>query len=83
MFSVLSWNVEHFKGGANRVKNVVEHIKGQNPDIFGLFEVEGANVLDLMENHFPDYDFNITDGPQTMETIVAHRQGKFDQIAFV
>jgi len=26
MFSVLSWNVEHFKGGTSRVKNVVKHI---------------------------------------------------------
>lgn len=82
MFSVLSWNVEHFKGGADRVKNVVKHIKDQNPDVFGLFEVEGADVLDLMENHFPDYDFNITDGPQAMEIIVAHRQGEFDQVVF-
>jgi len=82
MFSVLSWNVEHFKGGANRVKSVVDHIREQDPDVFGLFEVEGADIVDLMKNHFPDYDFNITDGPQTMEIIVAHRQGKFDQVAF-
>lgn len=82
MFSVLSWNVEHFKGGQTRVKNVVQHIKSQNPDVFGIFEVEGGDVLSLIRDHFPSYDFNITDGPQQMETIVAHRQGKFDQVAF-
>jgi endonuclease/exonuclease/phosphatase family metal-dependent hydrolase len=82
MFSVLSWNVEHFKGGASRVAAVAAHIKSQNPDVFGLFEVEGADVLGLMKDHFPQYDFHITDGPQDMEIIVAHRQGKFTQIAF-
>jgi hypothetical protein len=82
MFSVLSWNVEHFKGGQSRVKNVVQHIKEQNPDVFGIFEVEGVDVLSLIRDHFPSYDFNITDGPQQMEMIVAHRQGKFDQVAF-
>jgi len=82
MFSVLSWNVEHFKDGTARVKDVAKHIRDQNPDIFGVFEVEGGDVQDLMQNQFPKYDFNITDGPQQMETIVAHRRGKFSQVVF-
>lgn len=82
MFTLLSWNVEHFKGGSERISKVTKHIKDQNPDIFGIFEVEGAQVDDLMKNAFPEYDFHITDGPQTMETIVAHRRSKFDQAAF-
>jgi len=82
MFSVLSWNVEHFKGGEARTQKIADHIKNQNPDIFGILEVEKIDVLGLMQNHFPDYDFNITDGPQTMEIIVAHRRGIFDQVVF-
>jgi hypothetical protein len=54
MFSILSWNVEHFKGGEERVKNVVKHIKDQNPDIFGIFEVEGADVLSFDANAVPE-----------------------------
>lgn len=50
--------------------------------MFAILEVEGVNVPDLMQNRFPDYDFDITDGPQSMEIIVAHRRGKFDQAAF-
>lgn len=82
MFSVLSWNVEHFKGGTARVADVAKHIRDQNPDVFGIFEVQGADVLDLMRNRFPEYDFSITDGPQQMETIVAHRRGTFSQVVF-
>lgn len=82
MFSVLSWNVEHFKGGTTRITDVARHIRDQNPDVFGIFEVQGGDVLDLMRNRFPEYDFSITDGPQQMETIVAHRRGKFSQVVF-
>lgn len=82
MFSVLSWNVEHFKNGTARVKDVAKHIRDQDPDIFGIFEVEGGDVQSLMQDQFPQYDFHITDGPQQMETIVAHRREKFSQVVF-
>lgn len=82
MFSVLSWNVEHFKGGATRLKKVVKHIEDQDPDVFALFEVEKFDVQALMEDKFPTYDFNITDGPQSMEILVGRRQGVFQQAVF-
>mgnify|MGYP000346620994 CR=1 FL=1 len=38
-FSVLSWNIEHFKGGAARLKKVASHIRKQKPDVFALLEI--------------------------------------------
>ncbi|MBL8923884.1 MAG: endonuclease/exonuclease/phosphatase family protein [Myxococcaceae bacterium] len=85
-FSVLSWNVEHFgnkKTSAERQKRVVKHIKDQDPDIFGILEVEHANIRALMEKSFDDYDFFLTDGPQLQEILVGCRRGLFDQKLFV
>ncbi len=82
MFSILSWNIEHFKGGTARLNKVVKHIEDQDPDVFSLFEIEKFDVQTLMENKFPKYDFNITDGPQSMEILVGHRQGIFEQAVF-
>ena len=82
MFFVLAQNVEHFRGRSSKVAEVVQSVKHQDPDIFGIFESEGVDVLDLTQNHFPEYDFNITDGRQQIETIVAHCHGKFSQLAF-
>jgi hypothetical protein len=78
-FSMLSWNVEHFKGGA-RTKDVVAHVKNHDPDVFGLLEMEGTNVLAVMQGEFPGYDFALTDGPQVQEILVGIRRGKFDQV---
>ena len=61
-FKLLSWNVEHFKAGdPARIARVVKHVKAQRPDVFGLLEMEGANVRQLMEVEFPTYDFFIND----------------------
>lgn len=81
-FSVLSWNVEHFQGGAARLAKVAQHIRSQNPDIFGLLEVEKLDVLSLMQGEFSDYTFGITDGPQSMEILVGWRTSKFAQAIF-
>jgi len=42
-FSLVSWNVEHFKGKPERVARVVALIGEQNPDVFALLELEGKN----------------------------------------
>ena len=54
IFSVASWNVEHFKNTSPsdnaRVQRVANFISGQNggpstvPDIFAVYEVEGKDV---------------------------------------
>jgi hypothetical protein len=84
-FSFLSWNVEHFRANpdlAARAVRIAAHIRAQDPDVFGLFEVETVDVLQLMQSEFPDYTFGITDGPETQEILVGWRNGVFDQASF-
>lgn len=83
--SVVSWNVEHFGGSvsADRQKRVVKHLKSLDPDIFGILEVENADIRKLMEQSFPDHDFFLTDGPQLQEILIGCRRGVFDQKLFV
>jgi len=70
LFSVASWNVEHFKGDPLRVKRVVDYLALQKPDVFGLYEVEGARVFDTISTRMPNYTFQITEGPQTQEILI-------------
>ena len=82
VFSVASWNVEHFgRNDPVRVRRVAEFISGQNggpaqvPDIFVLYEVEGKGVFREFMNQFPDYRFHITEGKQTQEIFIGvHRR---------
>lgn len=72
LFSVLSWNVEHFKGEVKkRVDDVTALLKKVNPDIFALYEVEGKEVFSSLTKSLPNYSFHITEGPQTQEILVA------------
>ena len=75
LFSLASWNVEHFKGEPQRVGRVVAFLKEQNPDVLGLYEVEGKVVFSQMVDNFPGYQFHITEGPQTQEILVGVRNG--------
>lgn len=71
-FSVASWNVEHFRGRETRVADVVEFL-GQdriNPDVFALYEVEGATVFEALTRGMPGYSFHITEGRQAQEILV-------------
>jgi hypothetical protein len=74
LFSVASWNVEHFGADPTRVKRIVEFLAAQRPDVFGLFEVEGATVFNQLVAQMPDYTFQITEGPQTQEILVGVRK---------
>jgi len=74
-FSVASWNVEHFRGDPQRVNRVVDFLKYQSPDVIGLYEVEGAEVFAAVTSKFPDYTFQITEGPQAQEILVGFRSG--------
>lgn len=88
-FSVLAWNVRKFGGKRSkvRVERVAEFIhsfdEGRGPDVFGLFEIEQGRVVNALYNDFPDYDFYMTDGPQSLEMVVAARHGVFGQASFV
>ncbi len=69
-FSLVSWNVEHFKGKPERVVRVVELLSEQNPDVFALLEVEGKTVFNDLVEQMPDYQFHITEGRQVQEALV-------------
>lgn len=69
-FTVASWNVEHFKNNPDRIGRVLSFLKEQNPDVFGLYEVESAEVYATLVAQMPNYQFHITEGPQTQEILV-------------
>lgn len=86
-FTFLSWNVEHFDRNASRVKLVANairsaHPNGQQIDVIGLMEIKHIDVMTLMINEFPSYDFYLTDGPQVQEILIGVRRGVFDQKIF-
>jgi hypothetical protein len=69
-FTVASWNVEHFKKNPDRIEKVIGFLGDQNPDVFGLYEVESAEVYTALVDKMPNYHFHITEGPQTQEILV-------------
>ena len=82
--SILSWNVEHFNGQGgidkknrgkrqNRVRDVVELVRNAKVDVFGLSEVEGTDVYEIITSAFPGYTFHLTEGPQSQEILVGAR----------
>lgn len=72
---VLSWNVEHFKGKPERIARIAGLIEAENPDVFGLIEVEGKVVFDEFTQRFATYSFSITEGPQSQEILIGWRHG--------
>ena len=70
VFSIASWNVEHFKEDPTRVDRVIDFVKAQNPDVFGLYEVEGATIFTSLVSKMPNYTFQITEGVETQEILV-------------
>ncbi|NTS39282.1 endonuclease/exonuclease/phosphatase family protein [Flavisolibacter sp. BT320] len=69
-FTVASWNVEHFKNNPDRMARVLQFLKDQNPDVFGLYEVESADIYATLVSQMPNYQFHITEGQQTQEILV-------------
>ena len=74
-FSLLSWNVEHFRLSSKDVPGIITHIQEFNPDVMAIYEVEGKDVYTHMVTSFPQYTFSITEGPQTQEILVGVRGG--------
>jgi endonuclease/exonuclease/phosphatase family metal-dependent hydrolase len=94
-FSFLCWNVRHYRGDADRLKDAENLIRDLDPDIFGLLEFEvklkidapggghqntRADMRKLMFERFADYDFVLTDSSGGMEVLVGYRRGKFPQV---
>lgn len=74
LFSVASWNVEHFRNADARVDRVIQFLRTQNPDVFALYEVEGKVVFDELVQRMPEWQFHITEGPQVQEILVGVRR---------
>jgi hypothetical protein len=69
-FSVASWNVEHFGDEQPTAAERLEFLVEQEPDVIGLYEVEGAEVWRELMRAFPGYSFFITEGENTQEILV-------------
>lgn len=92
--NITAWNVQEFgkknltkAGLKKRVKGVAKHIKSTSPHIFGILEVEKIDILELIEDEFPGYDFGFTEGKDSnnkpnKEILVGWEQGVFDQVTF-
>lgn len=81
-FSVVSWNVEHFREKAGRTARIAQILKPLKPDIFAIYETEDVAIMQLMQVHFPGYDYFITDGPELQEILVGCKRGVFDKKVF-
>ncbi len=78
LFSVASWNIEHFGRdespvGQERVRRAIRFLKAQDPDVFGLYEVEGKEVYRALFEEMPGYTFHITEGEQVQEILIGVR----------
>jgi hypothetical protein len=78
VFSLASWNVEHFQDDPSRVDRVIDFLNapegGRMPDVFALYEVEGKEVYSALVSKMPGYSFHITEGPQVQEILVGCRK---------
>jgi endonuclease/exonuclease/phosphatase family metal-dependent hydrolase len=75
VFSFASWNVEHFKGrDVARAQRCVQFIRDQNPDVFGIYEVEGKDVFDHFVNLMPSHNIYVTEGLSYMQTLIGVRR---------
>lgn len=81
IFSVASWNVEHFKKDSppaersERCTRVIDFLISHDPDVFALYEVEGRDIFEDLVSKLPNYNFHITEGPQVQEILVAVKHG--------
>jgi endonuclease/exonuclease/phosphatase family metal-dependent hydrolase len=80
LFSILSWNVEHFGKGKDkpgyeaRIIRVAEAIEKKNPDVMAIYEVTGKEIYQECTTRFTDYSFFITEGRQSQEILVGSRK---------
>ena len=72
-FSIASWNVEHFRGDPIITNRIITRLRTLDPDIIGLYEVEGSDVFTALTTNFPNYTFQITEGPQSQEFLVGFK----------
>ncbi|MDH5700513.1 MAG: hypothetical protein OEZ41_11185 [Nitrospirota bacterium] len=52
------------------VEPIIEYLAQQNADVIAVYEVVGSTVYDTLVDVMPDYQFHITEGPQTQEILI-------------
>lgn len=83
-FSVCSWNVEFFGSRrpgethaqvATRIDDVFDLLASAEikSDVFAIYEVNGGQVFDKVSAAFPEYSWQITEGPGTQQILVGFR----------
>lgn len=77
LFSVASWNVEHFgaldsetKRPVKPIEPIIEYLAQQDADVVAVYEVKSSYVFRPIVEAMPDYQFHITEGPQMQEILV-------------
>ena len=84
MFSVMSWNVEHFgkqrqgedpSDVAKRITRVFDRVKEQETDVIALYEVSGSQVFESARSMFPGHSWAISEGGGSQRILVGHRDG--------
>jgi len=81
--SVLSWNVRRLEKSLDRADRIAGIIRSEDPDIFGLIEFKAKDLVRaIMIQHFPDYDFGLTESSHDLEILVGWRREKFCQAIF-
>ncbi len=76
LFSILSWNVEHFGREKNkpqrqaRLSRIAQAIEIKDPDIMAIYEVEGKEIFSEFTQRFTSYSFFITEGRQSQEILI-------------
>lgn len=59
----------------DRLERVITLLQNEDPDVFGLSEVEGRAVHTRMTRDMPGYVFNITEGRQSQEILIGVKHG--------
>ena len=66
-FSIVSWNVKHFKSTQARKDLAISFLAKQDPDVFALYELYGKDVFGEVVKQMPGYSFHITEGKGSQE----------------
>lgn len=58
-----------------RLERIIGLLRQEDPDVFGLSEVEGREVHGRLTREMPGYVFNVTEGRQSQEILIGVRHG--------
>lgn len=70
MLRFATWNVKHFGKDSARAQRCAAFVAQHDPDVFAIFEVSSKAVFGHFRAHMPGYNFFISEGHQSQETLV-------------